>query len=225
MANPFVKAFDSIKEWSFKKYSDDPSKMLLHTGTVAWILSAGAQLYGIHKNDKLTKDQKKFLLPQEFLDAVINITAFYILTNNLQNLTKKLATTGKVIPSKIQKYCENNAIEIGDWKKSDIGKALTEKISTAKANIDTNELKGLKEEFDTFESGMKMVGNITGAVVSSNIITPLLRNPLAAMKQKYDISHDKQQTPIQKPNTQPIAKQPLNSYQPKLAQPTGGMKV
>lgn len=204
-------SFDRVKTYLFKQYSGDAGKMLLHTGTAAWIFSAMAQIAAIVWNDKVSKDQKKFMIPQEFADAAINIASFYLVTNSVQNLTKKLASSGKIITPAIKKFCEKHKIAIG--KDANIGKAILDKVKnlettigigkerkilTNSANVEKTfnaEISELNNFYDKqyapFESGLKVVGNVIGAVVSSNIITPILRNPIAAYKQKQDLEREK----------------------------------
>lgn len=245
--------FESIKNSLFEKYAHDAGKMLLHTGTIAWIVSAIAQMWGIAKNDKLTPDEKKFLIPQEAFDAGINILSFYILTNSIQKFTHKFATSGKIIKSGIKEFCEKEGIAFGNWKENNIGKVLSSKIDemtskikdyeTTKNVIKSNNLEhgadvfetinnqikncqaiketyeGKRQEYEKFASGCKVVGNIAGAVVSSNIITPLLRNPLAARRQKAAIEKEQRQSQI----TTPYVSTTTVQYPQKIN--SGSMKV
>jgi len=215
----FTNVLENVKTYLFKTYSGDTSKMLLHTGTFAWITSAAAQIFGIVNNDKVSKEQKKFLIPQEMADAAINILSFYFVTKSIQNTTKKLASSGKIITKDIREFCVDNKIQhtkIKGGDKTDIGKAILKKIDDIKATIKINEenaigtesdvkklqgnLKELNtfydEKYASFESGVKIVGSVTGAVLSSNIITPILRNPIAAMKQKSSMAKDKGQNEV-----------------------------
>lgn len=204
-----------MKTKLFNAYSGDAGKMLLHTGTIGWILSATAQIFGIANNDKISAEKKKFLIPQEMADAAVNILAFYTVTNGIQNFTKKLASSGKFITPKIAKFCEQYKIalvEDAEGNVPNIGKAILDKVQSFKStlkiaeeehiSINEQEIKHINEEiskldkfydetYSPFESGFKIVGNIAGAVLSSNIITPLLRNPIAAAKQKQALAQEK----------------------------------
>ena len=60
MANPFK----SILNWVSKTFREDPSKMLIITGVAGWTLSAIAQIGGVLFNQKLSNEQKSFLVPQ-----------------------------------------------------------------------------------------------------------------------------------------------------------------
>ena len=88
--------FNSAKNWMFEHYGENPGKMLVHTGTVGWILSSLAQISAIVTNDKYTKEDKMFMIPQEMADATINILSFYAFTNGIKKLTTKFLKTGKL---------------------------------------------------------------------------------------------------------------------------------
>ena len=72
----------------------EADKMLIHTGTIGWALSSAAQIFGIMINDKIPKEQKMFLIPQEFMDACVNILAFYTITNTLSLRNYRLFRAG-----------------------------------------------------------------------------------------------------------------------------------
>lgn len=202
---------------SLFNYSNDAAKMLLHTATAGWILSAAGQIYGIASNKKVSKKEKQFLIPQEMADAAVNIISFYVFTNTIQNFTKGLASKGKIITPYIKKFCGNHGIQLGknaDGKYTKIGDAISAKIKDLEAvkkvnadknfNLNINDqtikeidtkigiLKEFKNEtFGPFESGLKVAGGIIGGIVSGNIITPMLRNPMAAWKQKSALDREK----------------------------------
>ncbi|MDD3436011.1 MAG: hypothetical protein PHC64_02555 [Candidatus Gastranaerophilales bacterium] len=212
---PSLGFFEHIKTNLFKAYSQDAGKMLLHTGTLGWIFSAAGQIFGIATNDEIPKEHKKFLIPQEIADAAINILSFYTLTAFIQNSAKKLASSGRIITPEIKKFCKDEGIQYlreAGKKLPNIGEAIRDKINTYQGYINNNIGHGLKftpeqiaedqviikklQEFhdDTyapFESGVRVIGNVIGAVISSNIVTPLLRNPLAAAKQKQMLAQEK----------------------------------
>lgn len=227
--------FNMAKKRLFNAYSGDAGKMLLHTGTIGWILSATAQIFGIAHNDKISKEKKKFLIPQEIADAGINILTFYTVTNGVQNFTKWLASSGKFITPAIKKFClekgikivkdeEGNSVNIGksllDKVKSfestlQIGKADHIKITEDEVNHLNSEIKNLNNFYDKtyspFESGFKIIGNIIGVIISSNIITPLLRNPIAASKQKQSIALEAYEN-----NLKEKSAKPANQFQSKI---------
>lgn len=207
-----AKHFNNLKESLFKTYSTDAGKMLLHTATIGWILSAIAQIGGIANNDKISKDQKKFLIPQEVADAAINIFSFYTVTAFIQNFSKKMVYSGRIITPAIKKFCERELITID--KNTNIGKTVSEEIKrlkafqtalkeenvavppevTTKISAKLDRYESFEKEYTPFEGGVKVAGNVLGAIISSNIITPILRNPIAAARQKEAIAQEKLQS-------------------------------
>jgi len=246
--------FDKIKTSLFKSYSNDAGKMLLHTGALAWATSAVAQIVGIINNDKISKEQKKFLVPQEMADAFVNILSFYIVTDSIQNFTKKLASSGKIITPAIKKFCFDHGIKFERIKGEDtpnIGSAILNKVKEYKSlktlninekdktlslelpeeklNLIDGEIDKLNDFYDKkyspFESGLKIVGNIAGAVISSNIITPIIRNKFAANKQKQDIAQEKLENAALAPYTPVVPAQNrvgIDDYKSKIVNTSSG---
>ena len=93
MTNPKtpLPLFDKI----YEMYHKDAGKMLRHTGTIAWILSSVAQLFGIAANDKIPKEQKMYMIPQEIADAVKKIRGFIPKENIWINPDCGLKTRGE----------------------------------------------------------------------------------------------------------------------------------
>lgn len=230
---PPMNLFEKSKSFLFKHYSEDLSKMLLWTGTIAWITSAAGQIFGIATNKKISKKEKKFLIPQESLDAAINITSFFLVTRQIQNFSKKLVSKGHIITPKIKEFCIENGIKFVKEKGGDslnIGKAVLDKVkqytsvldinkdnkAVTKLNLSNNQQKLIQDEigklndfydqqYAPFEGGLGVIGSLTGAVLSSNIITPILRNPIAAAKQKTSLAQEKLQNDAAMFNTTAIA--------------------
>lgn len=255
---PPVKSAEKFKNFLFNKFSNDLAGMLLLTGTLGWIFSAAGQVFGIATNKKVSKDKKRFLIPQEMADAAINILSFYFVTRTIQGQAKKLVSSGKVITPEIKKFCENNGISLikDGNKKINIGKSILDKIKALESakelsndkeialnltenkvqQID-NKIKELNEFYDNkyarYETGFNVIGNVIGAVVSSNIITPLLRNPIAAYKQKQLIEKENMQKDQNNQQTNEPAqitqinqnKYKSNVYPSKVLTNSGNMKI
>ena len=105
MANMFQKPL----KWIYEKFSKDTSKMIIWTGSIGWALSSFAQMLGIVINSKISDKDKSFLLPQEFWDAVANITLFLCVTNIAKRGVAKLFKTGKIAPENVRNYIKKNA--------------------------------------------------------------------------------------------------------------------
>lgn len=213
MAEFTSKKFMGLKNYLYKHYGEEPGKMLVHTGVLSWTLSAAAQVMAVAFNDKISKKEKLFLIPQECADAAINILSFYLVTNAFTNFGVKLVRMGKLTTPKIDKYLKDNKI-------ADIGKITTD--------ISKNMEGEVLDEFKSLKSGISMITNTIGSIASCNILTPILRNEYAARKQKEILSKNNASN---KPNEIPLNQniKPLNmeAYQ-KLAYSkfsNSGMKV
>lgn len=234
---------DAFKKYMYNNYCKDTAKMLLITGTLGWIFSAAGQIVGIASNKKVAKKEKKFLIPQEIADAVINIASFYIVTNKLQNFAKARVSTGKIITPAIRKICEkfniNHTAKFGEIV-PDIGKGILDKakeyenalklysegkLTLTKAEVESFTTKKdqlnvfYDKKYSPFEGGVKVVGNIIGAVVSSNIITPLIRNPIASFKQKLDMSREENKDIVKPSSRVVLGQNNLNGYNAQAVNP------
>ncbi len=169
------KKFMAIKNYLYKHYGEEPGKMLVHTGVLSWTLSAAAQVMAIAFNDKISKKEKLFLIPQECADAAINILSFYLVTNAFTNFGVKLVKTGKLTTPVIDKFIKENKVQ-------NVGKITTD--------ISKNMSGELLNEFKSLKSGVSMITNTIGSIASCNILTPILRNEYAARKQKEILSKD-----------------------------------
>ena len=162
--------FDSFKSVIFKHYGSNTGKMLLHLGVVGWVLSAAAQVTAIAINDKIPKEKKAFMIPQEIADACVNILSFYLITCTCQSIAKSLVKTGKLLPKSIRDHLAKNKI-------SHLQKGF-EVLKDGKLTPD------LKDTYKHFYNGVDVVGTTLGTILSCNLITPIVRNKIAASKQK-----------------------------------------
>lgn len=177
MTNP--KAALSIFDKLYKTYSTSTGKMLIHTGVIGWILSSAAQVCAIIFNDKLSKEQKMFLIPQEIADAVVNIISFYAVTQTFSSVAQKLASTGKWIPGNVKKYLTKNNLA------KDLGNI----------NFDITKIKlpsRIRTSHNRFAHGLDVAATTIGSIVSCNIITPIIRNLYASKRQKDTIKKMKE---------------------------------
>ena len=179
----FGKIFDKIKVWMYKEYGNNPAKLLVHTGSIGWILSSLAQVTAIGVNDKYSKEDKQFLIPQEIADGAVNVTLFYTLTAGCKQIAEKLFESGKVIVPNTKK-----ALQDGLKKHNIDMKTLQEyNIPVSKIMTDEQALKSFKNA----KSGAAIIASLIGSVISSNIVTPIVRNYIASNFQKKSIRRDK----------------------------------
>lgn len=163
--------FSKFKSAMYKRYGENPGTMLVHTGVLGWILSAMAQVSAVVFNDKISKEQKSFLIPQELADAGINILSFYLITSSFKKVASKLVSTGKISTAKIRNFIktkvDNPEKYIGRFD-SNIGKDFPE----------------IKDDYKVFKNGIDVIASTAGSILSCNIVTPVLRNAVAAKLQK-----------------------------------------
>jgi hypothetical protein len=172
--------FTKIKAQAYATYGKDPAKMLLHTGAFGWILSSIAQVAGVIVNDKIPTEQKKFLIPQEVADAAINVLSFYTITSGATMLAEKLVKTGKLVTGPVAKFVAKNMetaetkVKLGDFATN-----IEDLFSKDDADIE--------KAYYGFKTGVKVIASTLGAVVSSNLLTPYLRNIFGANAQKRSL--------------------------------------
>lgn len=172
MRNSF---FQRSLEWVYDTFKNDTSKMLIATGTLGWILSSAAQIGAIFSNSKISAEKKSFLLPQEFMDAVVNIVAFLGFTTVTKKCIAKMATTGKIAPKSVREFLNNNSLykkQVGklDFNLDDVLKKYPEN-------------KELYENYKSYKNFATTMGTIGASILSCNIITPIVRNYTASKVQ------------------------------------------
>ena len=156
-------------------YGNNPGKMLVHTGVIGWALSSLAQVFAIVLNDKIPKEQKLFLIPQEIADAGVNILSFYLITQSVKTLALKLVNTGKWLPASVRKFMTDGAVK-------DIGKGTFDVLKHGKLTEE------MALNFKEFRNGIDVIATTAGSIMSCNIVTPLIRNEIAADRQKTYIA-------------------------------------
>lgn len=168
------------KVFMLKHYGENPGKMLVHTGTLGWILSSLAQVGAVVFNDKIPSEQKSYLIPQEIADAAVNILSFYVLTNSVKSFGSKLVSTGKLRTAKIKDFLEKNNIldRVGRFN-FDIADPLTYGKNAKGINFGP-----YADSYRAFKNGVDVIASTTGSIISCNLVTPILRNEFAANQQK-----------------------------------------
>ncbi len=168
--------WSKFKVHMLKNYGENPGKMLVHTGTLGWILSSLAQVGAVVFNDKISPEQKSFLIPQEVADAAVNILSFYLVTNSMKNVGAKLVSTGKLRTRRIRNFLEKNEL-MGKVGKRDFNIADQENFAP------------IADHYKAFKNGVDVVTSTIGSIISCNILTPVLRNEYASRRQKKTLAH------------------------------------
>ena len=195
---PNLNVFQRLKVGLYNAYSGRLGKMLTHTGVIGWAMSSLAQVFAIAFNEKIPKEQKMFMIPQELSDAVINIASFYLVTRSIAGISNKFVKIGKILPKNVS---EGLCL---------LGKRIPGKIKNL-GNYNFNVEKYLKQipqknirnDYYDFKDGVDVISTLVGSVISCNVITPVLRNIYASYKQKKNIT---------KMNTPADPAKPQNKY-------------
>lgn len=174
------KFFTNILNTIAEKYKEDPSQMLIITGIIAWLTSAAAQVGCIVFDKEISKEKKSFLIPQEILDAVINVCSFFVVTRLCQKTTAKLFSTGKFAPDNVRAFLEKNQDKYGE---------KFGKLDFNLGEVLKNDAPNLLNEYDSCKTFATTLATLGGSIVSSNILTPILRNSVAADIQKSYIEN------------------------------------
>ncbi len=179
MFNPFKSALN----WIAKHFRKDASKMLIWTGVAGWTLSSLAQISAVMLNPKLSKEQKSFLIPQEFADAAVNIGSFFLVTQVAKRTVSKLFSTGKFAPQKVRKYLD---------KHKDLYAKKVGKLDFDLDEVLKKDKLFPKDEYWACKNFGTTVATVGAGILSSNIITPIVRNQMASkMQKKYIDSKEK----------------------------------
>lgn len=172
-----VNLFSDFKTVMYKNYGENPGKMLVHTGVLGWILSSLAQVSAVVFNDKISPEQKSFLIPQEIADAAINILSFYVITSSFKSAASKLVSTGKLTTKPIRDFLTKQGVN------------SNEHIGKLNFNIEKMaNFSDIKDNYKPFKNGVDVVASTVGSIISCNIVTPILRNQYASKKQKQTLA-------------------------------------
>lgn len=170
----------------YNKFAGNPGDLLLWTGTIGWILSSLAQASAVIFNNKIPSEQKKFLIPQELADAVVNITSFIVITRSFTKFGEHLVKSGKLATNDIRASLKELKLDANVGVK---GFDITAQDEMKELNPKFN--KELQKKYFDFADGVAFVSSTVGSIISSNIITPIIRNKFAAGRQKQSIAQDK----------------------------------
>ena len=201
MLEKFTPHAKKLANFVYSKCSNDLGSMLIGTTIVGWLASSGAQIIGIATNKKYSNEQKSFMIPQELGDAAINIGSFFLITTPLKKFATKLAKTGKLIPKEVITQIINN----GD------------KNRVGKLNFDVTKqsyFEPVSKSYNSFHNFLTTSAAVVGGIVSSNIVTPILRNKYASITQsKIKVNLDNKTIKSYDPNNKfnPINVQKRNT--------------
>ena len=146
--------------------------IIIFTTVAGWIASSAAQIFGIATNKNYTSDQKKYMINQEIFDAATNIGLYFGITKSLKGLSSLMVRSAKLAPKSIVDFMRRNGIS-GNRGRIDFD------ITQARGFDEA----GLKGTYDAFKCFADASAATIGGIISSNIITPIVRNGIASYRQ------------------------------------------
>jgi len=175
--------FQNKLNWICENFKKDTSKMLVVTGTLGWALSSLAQGLAIIANPKISNEKKSFLLPQEMMDAAVNVGGFFLFTMLTKKCISKMASTGKIAPQSVRDFLNSHS----EYKN---------KVGKIDFNLDEvlknrPELAKIEKSYLSHKNFVTTMGTIGASVLSCNLITPVIRNFTASNVQKTYIDMKK----------------------------------
>lgn len=176
--------FQSSLNWMAKSFAKDTSKMFIITGVAGWTLSSLAQIMTVAVNPKIKDEQKMFLIPQEFSDAVVNIGSFFLISQLTKKTVAKLFSTGKFTTKKVRTFLNEHKDIYGDK----VGKIDFDLDSALKY-----ESEALRKSHANIKNLGTTIATVSAGILASNIITPILRNKMASTVQKSYLNESKEE--------------------------------
>lgn len=201
-----------LSDYMFTNYAKDGGKLLVHMGAAGWILSSAAQISMLAFDKKIDKKQKKFLIPQEGADALVNCGMYYTICALIKSGSDHIVEKGKMITDEVVnallkiKPDSMPAIAPNEWKKLFTQTELKGKLTKLLENADKLDcLKHLTqdqkapfieasqaalEKLYNYKNGMGVVAAIGASILACNIVTPFVRNKLASAYQKHALKKE-----------------------------------
>ena len=176
--------------------------IIILTSIAGWFASSAAQVIGIALNKNYTREQKKFMIAQEVADCVTNIGLYFAVTKSLTSLTSHMVKTGKLAPKSIAEFLRTNNL-VG--RRGRFGFDVTQAAGFSEA--------GLTSAYNTFKGFTDAAAATVGGIISSNILTPIVRNYFASKRQnKYKAKMQMTENPVS-PVANSASKAPNPVYQ------------
>lgn len=183
--------FTSFCRKIFTKFCEqgvtDRATFIKNITVVGFVLSSIAQTTAIIFNEKIPTKEKKFLVPQEIADGMINATLFWIIASKAVNFGKSLILTKKILPKSLAPFMKNYQPQGRDiyTLKENFMKYLSSQTNSENLKLADNVIEG-----------MGVVTGIAGAILTNNILTPILRNKLAGNFQQKEIEKMENNPPL-----------------------------
>ena len=202
----FRTLLSDFTQYMYNHYSKDGGKLLVHLGAASWAFGAIAQIGMLLGDKSIDKDQKKFLLPQEAADAVVNVGMYYSVCELIKRFGDSIVEKGRFLTDDVvkeilkMKPASMSKLKLQEWNKlftqAELKSNLTELLANVK-NLNVfkkatetekttviNVAKSALEKLEAHKNNVGIVSAIVGSILACNVITPIVRNEIASRIQK-----------------------------------------
>ena len=196
-----------VSQYMFDHYSKDSGALLVHLGALGWVLGSIAQIGAVVGDRSIDKEQKRFLLPQEGADALVNIGMYYSICELIKRGADKLVEKGALLTDDVAKAIaginpfKNPNLDYKNWRnvftQAELKQNLTELLSNIDSldtvkNLSPDEkaqvkelVKAALEKLENHKDNVGVIAAIAASVLACNIVTPYVRNIVASKIQKH----------------------------------------
>lgn len=196
---PFLK---KTANFVYDKFSKNVGSFLLVSGIVGWMLSCVNQTVAILINDKIPTKQKKFMIPQEIADGIINTLLFAAFTRSFTKVGERLVQSGRLATKdlrNIYKTKMHNGKSLESLIKNEMEHPTKGKNAFNLSELpvfNDKTVAGFKKEdnnkYFNFATGVSFVFSTVGSIISCDFVTPFVRNKIASHRQKqYILAQEK----------------------------------
>lgn len=170
-----------LKSFFYKEFSQKPGEVMTYAVVLSMATSCIAQVLSVMFNKKIDKKEKKFIIPQEIADGLINAFSSFVIIGTLGKVATKLVSSGRWSNAAIRNLVKKHApgVKMGEIT-TDIEKTFKKKNNEAL-------LEKFYHSYDSFKNGIAIIATSIGSVIACNIVTPVLRNSFAAKMQKQSM--------------------------------------
>lgn len=160
----------------FNAYSQDSGKLLIHAGALGWLFSSLAQVSVIATDDKISKKDKKFLVPQEICDGATNVALYYTVSKVIKSSGDWLINHGHLLTDDV-----HDALEL-------IKKGTVTDRECIKSIIEDWKMNHLVVSKSENQKLLKAAGDTTSKVAPGKILADECKKPLKAIFDHYDMT-------------------------------------
>ncbi|MBR1374440.1 hypothetical protein IJ750_02055 [bacterium] len=184
----------------YKHLESGSGAMILATSMLGIAMSSIAQTGAIWFNDKYSPKQKAFMIPQELTEGCITVLSMFLITKPIQKITKNYTKTGKILSKELTEYLtKQNLIDKRGKLNFNVRENIEEvinKIEKSDKYINTSKIEREKliekhrhalNSFDNICDSTSAITTTVGSIISTALISPILRNYSASYYQKINM--------------------------------------